>query len=41
MKSFLRFIELLGAARAAADLSRMGYHEEAMRLMRDMQDTSR
>ena len=35
MKSFLNFLQMLGAARAAADLSRMGLHAEAMQLMQE------
>ncbi len=32
-KSFNRYMYTMGRARAAAELARMGYHEEAKRLM--------
>ena len=32
-KGFINFFESVGRARASAELSRQGYHEEARRLM--------
>ena len=32
-KNFIEFFETLGRARAAAELTRMGYYKEAKRLM--------
>jgi len=33
LKGFLRYTETVGRARAAAELTRQGYNEEAKRLM--------
>lgn len=38
MRSLFRFFELLGAARAAAQLSRLGYYDEANRLMQELRN---
>jgi hypothetical protein len=38
IKSLFEFFELLGVARAAASLTREGYHEEARSLLQQFQD---